>query len=149
MSEIIGYAAITADILHPGHIIFLQRARQKCDFLWVGVMSDEYIREVKKREPIMSWEERSGIVQMLRMVDGVIKQEKYEFDIDLLKNKMNINVIIDSVEHVDKRTGADIIIPMIDGKRESGTSSTQIRETCYAQILKEIYEGINNSERAV
>ena len=131
MAEIVGYAAVTADILHIGHIIFLQKARQKCDFLWVGVMSDEYIRQVKGREPIMAWEERSEIVRLLRMVDGVIKQEAYEFDIQKIKGEYEVNVIIDSQDHKGKRAGADIIIDFFGGEREGGISSTDIRKRIY------------------
>ena len=132
MAEIItGYCAISADILHIGHIIFLQKCRQKCDFLWVGVMSDEYIRDVKKRDPIMPWVERSEIVRMLRPVDGVMKQEAFEFDIKTLREVYNIDVIIDSEEHKKARTGADIIIYFFLGEREGGTSSTEIRKKIY------------------
>ncbi|MEO2098393.1 MAG: adenylyltransferase/cytidyltransferase family protein [Brachybacterium sp.] len=67
----IGYAAGAFDLFHVGHLNLLRRAKQHCDVLIAGVVSDEMLREVKGIEPVIPTEERAQIVEHLRIVDGV------------------------------------------------------------------------------
>ncbi|ASK66004.1 cytidyltransferase [Brachybacterium avium] len=67
----IGYAAGAFDLFHVGHLNLLRRARQQCDVLIAGVVSDEMLREVKGIEPVIPTEERAAIVRSLRFVDQV------------------------------------------------------------------------------
>lgn len=61
------------DILHLGHVIFLERAKQLGDFLVVAVESDKFIKEVKKREPFHSQIQRAYVLAALKSVDMVVK----------------------------------------------------------------------------
>lgn len=67
----IGYAAGAFDLFHVGHLNLLRNARQRCDVLVAGVVSDEMLREVKGIEPVIPTEERAEIVRNLRFVDRV------------------------------------------------------------------------------
>lgn len=67
----IGYAAGAFDLFHVGHLNLLRRAKQQCDVLIAGVVSDEMLREVKGIEPVIPTAERAQIVENLRFVDGV------------------------------------------------------------------------------
>ena len=67
----IGYAAGGFDLFHVGHLNLLRRARQQCDVLIAGVVSDEMLREVKGIEPVIPTAERAEIVAGLRCVDRV------------------------------------------------------------------------------
>lgn len=60
------------DILHLGHITFLEAARKKGDSLFVALESDEFMKRKKKKTPIHTQQERAFILDSLRMVDGVI-----------------------------------------------------------------------------
>ncbi len=61
------------DILHPGHIIFLEKAKQSGDYLIVLLESDEKIKKIKgNNRPILSQKDRMKILQSLRSVDEVI-----------------------------------------------------------------------------
>src|SRR4030042_4117639 len=61
------------DILHVGHIRYLQQARSMGDLLIVGVNSDESTRKLKgKSRPIVPENERSEIIAALDCVDYVI-----------------------------------------------------------------------------
>ena len=60
------------DILHVAHVRYLAAARQKGDWLTVGLNSDQSFRELKKREPAFPAEERREILYALRSVDEVI-----------------------------------------------------------------------------
>lgn len=60
------------DILHPGHIGYLRKARQLGDVLVVGVNSDRSVREIKgEQRPILSQEERCEILSGLESVSFV------------------------------------------------------------------------------
>jgi len=67
------------DLLHPGHIRLLARAKSLGDFLIVGVISDKQISDFKgKDRPIQRESERIITVGSLRMVDAVISQPIYD-----------------------------------------------------------------------
>ena len=61
------------DILHPGHLRYLQQARALGDVLIVGLNSDASVRRNKGPErPINSETERAEILAALECVDGVV-----------------------------------------------------------------------------
>jgi FAD synthetase len=59
------------DIIHPGHIFYLKKARELGDELFVVVASDKTV-EKRKRKPIMCQEERALVVGALKPVDAVV-----------------------------------------------------------------------------
>ena len=67
----IGYAAGAFDLFHVGHLNLLRHARQRCDTLIAGVVSDEMLRAVKGREPVIPTAERAEIVRHIAFVDRV------------------------------------------------------------------------------
>lgn len=61
------------DILHLGHLHFLERAKRAGDILLVALENDETIRRLKGgKRPINLQKDRAQILSMLRIVDGVI-----------------------------------------------------------------------------
>jgi D-beta-D-heptose 7-phosphate kinase/D-beta-D-heptose 1-phosphate adenosyltransferase len=61
------------DLLHPGHIETLERARSFGDVLIVGVNSDRSVREMKGAgRPIMPEGERAEILGAMECVDAVV-----------------------------------------------------------------------------
>lgn len=67
----IGYAAGAFDLFHVGHLNILRQARQHCDRLVAGVVSDEMLAEVKGIETVIPTAERAEIVSALSFVDDV------------------------------------------------------------------------------
>jgi FAD synthetase len=62
------------DVIHLGHIKFLEAAKKTGDILFVFVESDENVRRIKgEQRPIHNQDERAQVLQALRFVDYVIK----------------------------------------------------------------------------
>lgn len=61
------------DVLHFGHIVFLQKARSLGDKLVVALESDESVKKLKgKYRPVHSQEQRKMMLESLRYVDVVV-----------------------------------------------------------------------------
>lgn len=71
MAQRIGYAAGAFDLFHVGHLNILRHAKENCDVLIAGVVSDEMLRAVKGIEPVIPTLERAEIVRHVRFVDDV------------------------------------------------------------------------------
>jgi cytidyltransferase-like protein len=65
------YADMVGDLFHHGHVEFLRQARALGDELVVGIHSDADVASYK-RPPVMTMDERVGVVQGCRWVDRVI-----------------------------------------------------------------------------
>jgi rfaE bifunctional protein nucleotidyltransferase chain/domain len=60
------------DLLHPGHLYCLERAKELGDFLWVGVNSDCSVRALKGAgRPVWPESARVALLCALRVVDAV------------------------------------------------------------------------------
>jgi D-beta-D-heptose 7-phosphate kinase/D-beta-D-heptose 1-phosphate adenosyltransferase len=60
------------DILHYGHVNYLQQAKKNADFLIVAVNSDKSVKKIKgKTRPINTQRERASIIAALECVDYV------------------------------------------------------------------------------
>lgn len=68
------YAAGVFDILHGGHVRYLQKARSLGDFLIVGLLTDLGAAAYKRR-PAMTYRERQEVIEGLRCVDLVVRQD--------------------------------------------------------------------------
>lgn len=86
---VIGYTTGVYDLFHVGHLNILKRAKEKCDYLIVGVSTDELVQAEKHKKPLIPFDDRVRIVEAIRYVDMVVPQfnknkleayEKYHFD---------------------------------------------------------------------
>ena len=86
---VIGYTTGVFDLFHIGHLNLLKNAKAKCDYLVVGITTDELVK-YKGKLPVINLEERMEIVKAIKDVDEVVVQddldkfkawEKYHYDV--------------------------------------------------------------------
>jgi len=66
-----GYVPGAWDMFHIGHLNILLRAREHCDRLIVGVVTDEALHAAKGKHPVVPLAERMEVVRSLDIVDEV------------------------------------------------------------------------------
>ena len=115
------------DILHLGHVTYLEAAREQGDLLLVGVNSDSAVRELKgANRPVNDEADRAGIVAALACVDGVCIFEQRSALQFLTAAQPDIWVkggdyTLDTVNQDERRTvekagGKVVILPLVPGK---------------------------------
>ena len=67
-----GYVSGAFDMFHIGHLNLIRRAKERCNYLLVGVLTDELIYQRKRKWPVVPLEQRIAIIESLRYVDEVI-----------------------------------------------------------------------------
>ena len=68
----IGYTQGVYDMFHIGHLNLLNRAKEYCDYLIVGVNSDDLVQEYKHKSPVISEQDRRLIVENIKAVDQAV-----------------------------------------------------------------------------
>ncbi|WP_342746948.1 adenylyltransferase/cytidyltransferase family protein [Labilibaculum filiforme] len=68
------YTSGCFDLFHYGHLNILQKSKELCDYLIVGVSTDELILKTKGQKPVIPYEERAKIISSIKYVDEVIPQ---------------------------------------------------------------------------
>lgn len=89
----VGYTCGVFDLFHVGHLNLLERCKEQCEYLIVGVCDDRYVTDIKKKNPVYSEDERVRILQALKVVDKaelvtieetddkVLAWNKFKFDV--------------------------------------------------------------------
>ena len=93
------YLYVCGDILHIGHIKYLEKSKKYGDFLIVGILTKSAILE-QKPKPILSYKERTKIISSIKYVDLVVPQKTYSPLINIKKIKPDI--LIESTSHSKK-----------------------------------------------
>lgn len=129
----IGYTVGTFDMFHIGHLNLFKQAKEYCDYLIVGVHSDEWVMHCKNRSTVIPYEDRAEIVGAIRYVDEVVKNEsrsklealkKYHFDVAFIGDDWKGTEVWNKIEAELKEHGCDTIyVPYT-----KGISTTQIRQ---------------------
>ena len=130
---IIGYTTGVFDMFHIGHLNILRRAKEQCDFLIVGVSTDELVEHDKNKTPIISFDERCAIVEAIKYVDRVVPQpdknklaawERYHFNKMFVGSDWKGTEVWDGFEKQFAPLGVEIVYL----SHTDGISSTLLRE---------------------
>lgn len=76
------------DLFHVGHLNLLERCKSMCEHLIVAVCQDDYVMQIKHKQPVYSDKDRMRILAALKVVDEVVPVsiEETEDKMLLLKN---------------------------------------------------------------
>lgn len=131
----IGYVAGVFDLFHIGHLNLLRRAKEQCDYLIVGVVSDEQVIRNKKTSPCIPFVERIEIVRACRYVDEAVKipvdrpdtenaWHMYHFDAQFSGSDYEDDPVWLGKKTFLQQHGADLVF----FPYTKGTSSTKLKE---------------------
>ena len=89
----VGYTCGVFDLFHVGHLNLLERCKEQCDVLIVGVCDDAYVPKIKNKQPVYSESDRVRILNALKVVDKAqlvtieetdnkfLAYDKFKFDV--------------------------------------------------------------------
>jgi len=89
---IIGYTTGVFDLFHIGHLNIFINAKKYCDYLIVGVTTDEITKTVKNKYPVIPFEERIQIVRSIKFVDEAVAKDNLSFEYAWEKYKFNLMI---------------------------------------------------------
>ena len=129
----IGYTTGVFDLFHIGHVNILKNAKEQCEFLIVGITSDELCYARKNKSPVIKFNERVEILSAIRYVDQVVVQsdmnkldavKKYGVDVVFVGSDWQGSPEWITYEKQFALVGCHVIyLPHTDG-----TSSTMLKE---------------------
>jgi glycerol-3-phosphate cytidylyltransferase len=137
----IGYTTGVFDMFHIGHLNILKKAKALCDYLIVGVSTDELVREYKHKTPIIKFNERLNIVSSIKYVDKALAQtsmnkidawNNLHFDVMFHGSDWENSEMYNKIVEEFRQVGVDVIfLP-----HTPGTSSTFLKEALAAYMDK-------------
>jgi D-glycero-beta-D-manno-heptose 1-phosphate adenylyltransferase len=115
------------DLLHRGHVTYLQAARQQGDMLLVGLNSDNSVRELKGNDrPINIEADRAAVLAALESVDAVciFEEKSAQKFIELAQPDIYVkggDYTVDTLNQEERRTvesggGKVLVLPIVPGK---------------------------------
>jgi len=129
----IGYTTGVFDMFHIGHLNILKRAKEQCDFLIVGVSTDENVFAYKGHLPVVPYKDRAAIVASIKYVDKVVPQESMDklkawkvlkFDVLFHGDDWKGSKMYNDVEATLKKLGVSVVfLPHTEG-----VSTTLLKE---------------------
>lgn len=114
----IGYTTGVFDLFHIGHLNILRQAKELCDYLIVGVSTDDLVASYKGKTPIIPYTDRVEIIKAIKYVDEVVPQitrdklvawNTYHFDCMFVGDDWKNSSIFKEIEHIFAPLGVDII----------------------------------------
>lgn len=130
--SVLGYVPGAYDVFHIGHLRILQRSRERCDRLVVGVVGDDLAAQVRGEAPAVPLAERMEIVGALPWVDGVVEDvssdkavawERVRFDVLFKGDDWRGTPKGDRLEVAMAKVGATVVYLPYTGE----VSSTSLR----------------------
>ena len=146
---VIGYTTGVFDVFHIGHLNILKNAKKRCDYLIVGVSTDEVVQKNKKKTPIIPFEERKAIVEAIRYVDKVVPQTGYDIDTKIravTDNKIDVMFVGSDWEGTEKWKAIEKELAKYGTRVEYLPHTDGISSTMLTEVLKNLYDNKKQEE---
>ena len=116
----------TYDLLHRGHVLLLERAKQLGDRLIVGLSTDSFNR-IKGKSCYYTYEERFIVLSAIKYVDMIIPEISWDQKVeDIVHNHVDVFVMGDDWEgQFDYLSGLCEVVYL---PRTIGISTTDVKE---------------------
>lgn len=129
----IGYTQGCFDMFHVGHLNLLNNAKAQCDYLIVGVNSDDLMESYKQKRPVICQEFRRAIVENIKAVDEAYIVEALDKLQILEQIPFNVIFIGDDWKNSDRwqKTREDLAkygVDVVFLPYTQNVSSTMLRE---------------------
>ena len=129
----IGYTTGVFDLFHVGHLNLLRKAKEQCDYLIVGVSTDDLV-SYKNKRAVIPFEERCRIVEAIRYVDKVVPQENMDKMAAWERLHFDVMFVGDDWKGTEKwnnyeKQFAEVGVEIVYFPYTKGTSSTLINQT--------------------
>ena len=125
---VIGFTCSTFDLLHTGHLMMLQQAKEKCDYLICGLLVDPTAdRKESKNKPVQSVFERYMQLSACKYVDEVIPFE-HEEDICNMIKLIEPDIRIVGEEYKNTEHTGKGLCPIYYNHRRHNFSSSELRQ---------------------
>ncbi len=121
----IGYTQGVFDMFHIGHLNVINNAKGYCDFLIVGVNSDDLVLQYKNKHTVINENERRLIVENIKAVDKAViaptldkveMLEKLHYDVIFVGSDWIGNSRWEQTKKDLAKLGVDLIfLPYTDG----------------------------------
>lgn len=128
----IGFTDGVYDMFHVGHLNMIRRSKEFCDYLIVGVHSDEIVESYKHRKTVINEHDRCEIVGAIKEVDRAVINytrdklklwELYHFDVVFIGDDWKGTERWNNFEKILAEKGVSVeYLPYTQG-----VSTTQIR----------------------
>lgn len=128
----VGFYPMVGDLLHMGHVIAIEEAKQNCDYLIIGLNC-----KPTGKNPTQSIFERYKQLQAIKYVDEIIPYEGKE-DLELLALSLNYQIRFLGEEYRDKEWDGKSNEILMNKQfyflsRKHGLSSTELKKRCLSR----------------
>jgi len=125
------------DIIHAGHVDYLEKARQKGDHLIVGLNTDASVSRIKgKDRPIVDEVSRSRVLAALEFVDAVVLFDE-DTPYELIK-ELKPNILVKGKDYIISNiVGADLVLQN-GGKVETIELTEGLSSTIVINRIKQL-----------
>ncbi len=135
----IGYTQGVYDMFHIGHLNLINRAKEQCEYLIVGVNSDELVMTYKHKETVIKESDRAEIIRNLKAVDECIIVDT--LDKKIINKQIHFDAIFIGSDWYGnprwmqtKEDLAKIGVEVVFLPHTEGVSSTMLRDEMSNQI---------------
>ncbi len=138
----VGYIAGVFDLFHIGHLNLFKRAKEQCDYLIVGVVTDEGVMNDKRTMPFVPFGERMELVRSCRYVDEAVEippdrsntdeaYRRYRFDVQFSGSDYEHDEAWIAKREYLRKQGSDLVF----FPYTQSTSSTQIKDLINRKLM--------------